>query len=120
MRPALVVYGTPRFVHKPTGRGSTPESKSDLQEWRNFARALARRYSPNGDYFDACPGIDRLPVKTWIIWNEQNTKNNWLPKADPRAYGKLVKAFDQGISKVDPKARIVSAACTGIPATRSR
>jgi hypothetical protein len=116
MRPALVVYGTPKFVHKPTGKGLYgPESKADLSAWRKFAEALARRYSPNGDFFDATPGIDRLPVKTWVAWNEQNSKNNWVPKPDPRAYGKLVKAFDQGISKVDPKARIALGGMYGFP-----
>ncbi len=116
MRPALVVYGTPKFVHKPTGKGLYgPESKADLSAWRKFAEALARRYSPNGDFFDATPGIDRLPVKTWVAWNEQNSKNNWVPKADPRAYGRLVKSFDKGISKVDPKAKIALGGMYGYP-----
>ncbi len=117
MRPALVVYGTPRFVHRQTGKGLYgPESKADLKAWRKFAEAAARRYSPNGDFFDATPGIDRLPVKDWIAWNEQNSKNNWVPKADPRGYGKLVKAFDKGISKVDPKAKIALGGMYGYPA----
>jgi hypothetical protein len=116
MRPALVVYGTPGFVHRATGKGLYgPESKSDLKAWRKFSEAVARRYSRNGDFFDAHPEIDRLPVKVWIAWNEQNSKNNWVPKPDPRAYGKLVKAFDQGISKVDPKARIALGGMYGFP-----
>jgi hypothetical protein len=116
MRPALVVYGTPNFVHKSTRKGLYgPKSKADLKAWRKFSEALARRYSPNGDFFDAVPEIDNLPVKNWIAWNEQNSKNNWAPKPDPRAYGKLVKAFDDGISKVDPKARIVLGGMYGFP-----
>lgn len=116
MRPALIVYGTPRFVHKNTRKGlHGPESKADLREWREFAEALARRYSPNGDYFDAVPEIDNLPVETWVAWNEENSKNNWAPRPDPRAYGRLVKAFDQGISAVDPEARIVLGGMYGYP-----
>ena len=116
MRPALVIFGTPRFVHKQSPKGlHPPTSKSDLREWRDFTRALAARYSPNGDYFDDTPGIDNLPVKTWIMWNEQNNKSNWLPKADPRDYAKLVKSGDQGISKVDPHARIVLGGMYGYP-----
>ncbi len=98
------------------GRGSTaPRARRDLKAWRKFSEALARRYSPNGDFFDAVPEIDNLPVKNWIAWNEQNSKNNWAPKPDPRAYGKLVKAFDEGISKVDPKAQIVLGGMYGFP-----
>jgi hypothetical protein len=116
MRPALVVYGTPRFVHKDTGKGLYgPEGKADLKAWRKFSEALARRYSPNGDFFDAVPGIDDLPVKTWIAWNEQNSKNNWVPKPDPKAYAKLVASFDEGISKVDPNAKIVLGGMYGFP-----
>lgn len=108
MRPTLIVYGTPRFVHKPSEKGlHGPEKKSDLKSWREFSEALARRYSPNGDYFDAVPEIDHLPVRSYIAWNEENSKNNWLPRPDPRAYGRLVKSFDRGISKVYPEARIV-------------
>ncbi|MFN8114367.1 MAG: hypothetical protein U0R51_14355 [Solirubrobacterales bacterium] len=116
MRPTLVVYGTPRFVHKDTGKGLYgPEDKADLKAWRKFSEALARRYSPNGDYFDAVPEIDNLPVKTWIAWNEQNSKNNWAPKPDPKAYANLVESFDKGISKVDPKAKIVLGGMYGFP-----
>jgi hypothetical protein len=116
MRPALVVYGTPRFVHKNTRKGLYgPKRKADLREWRDFAEALARRYSPNGDFFAANPEIDDLPVKTWIAWNEQNSKNNWVPRPDPRAYGRLVKTFDKGISKVDPKANIALGGMYGFP-----
>jgi hypothetical protein len=116
MRPALVVYGTPGFVHRQTGKGLYgPESKSDLKAWRKFSEAVARRYSRNGDYFDSVPEVDRLPVKVWIAWNEQNSKNNWVPRADPRGYGKLVKSFDKGISKVDPKAKIALGGMYGYP-----
>jgi hypothetical protein len=116
MRPSLIVYGTPRFVHKSTRKGlHGPEGKADLKEWREFAEALARRYSTNGDYFDDRPQIENLPVKTWVAWNEENSKNNWLPRPDPRAYGRLVKAFDRGVSKVDPKARIVLGGMYGFP-----
>ena len=116
MRPTLVVYGTPKFVHKDTTKGLYgPKSKQDLKAWRKFSEAIARRYSPNGDYFDAVPEIDHLPVKTYIAWNEQNSKNNWVPKPDPKGYARLVENFDKGISKVDPKAEIVLGGMYGYP-----
>jgi len=116
MRPALVVYGTPRFVHKRSAKGlHGPQSRADLKQWRRFAEALARRYSPEGDFFDSLPAGADLPVKKWIAWNEENSKSNWLPRPDPRAYGRLVRAFDQGISKVDPGATIALGGMYGYP-----
>ena len=116
MRPVPVVYGTPGFVHKPSSKGMYgPTSKSDLNEWQQFCKALAERYSPEGYYFDVFPEIDHLPVKNWIMWNEQNSKNNWLPKADPGEYAKLIKNADAGLSKVDPKANIVLGGMYGYP-----
>lgn len=116
IRPTLVVYGTPRFVHRSTARGlHGPTGKADLKAWRRFSEAVARRYGRNGDFFAAHPEIDDLPVKTWIAWNEENSRSNWLPKPDPRAYARLVKEFDRGISKVDPKARIVLGGMYGYP-----
>ncbi len=116
MRPVPVVYGTPRFIHKSLSKGLyPPKGKADLNEWRNFMKALAERYSPKGYFFDVFPEIDDLPVKTWMLWNEQNSKNNWLPKANPRAYAKVVKKGDQGISKVDPKAKVVLGGMYGYP-----
>lgn len=116
MRPTVVVFGTPRFVHRPSSKGLyPPKGKSDLREWRQFTAALAARYGPDGEFFDATPGVAKLPVKRWILWNEQNAKSNWLPKASPRGYAKLVESGDRGISKVDPKARIVLGGMYGYP-----
>jgi hypothetical protein len=116
MRPVLVVFGTPGFVHKSTAKGlHGPESKADLKAWRKFSEALAERYGRDGDFFAAHPEIDDLPVETWIGWNEQNSKSNWLPKPDPRAYARLIKAFDEGISKVDPEAEISLGGMYGSP-----
>jgi len=116
MRAVPVVYGTPRFIHKSSSKGLYgPTSKSDLKEWQQFCEALAKRYSPQGYYFNVFPEIDRLPVKNWIVWNEQNSKNNWLPKADPSEYAKAVVKADKGFSSVDPKAGIVLGGMYGFP-----
>jgi hypothetical protein len=116
MSPVFVVFGTPRFVHKSTSRGlHGPTSKSDLKQWKRFTKALAERYSPGGGFFDSHPDLDAFPVRTWILWNEQNSKNNWLPRTDPRAYGKLVIRGEEGISSVDPGAEIVLGGMFGYP-----
>ena len=53
----------------------------DLSEWQDFTEALAARYGPGGTFFDSNPGVDDLPIKTWIIWNEQNVAVQLAPEA---------------------------------------
>ena len=116
MRPIVVVYGTPRFVHKPSSKGLYgPTSKSELNAWERFTKALAERYGPGGTYFEVHTELDNLPVKKWVMWNEQNSRNNWLPKADPGEYAKLVKSGARGITKVDQKADIILGGMYGYP-----
>ena len=116
LRPVPVVFGTPSFVHPPVSQNLyPPTSKEDLAEWQDFTRALAARYGPGGDFFDANPDVEQLPIKTWIIWNEQNVEFNWRPKPSPVQYAKLIKQADLGISAVDPKAKLVLGGMFGYP-----
>lgn len=119
MRPVILVYGTPHFVHDlpPNGvRGIYPPTRrADLDQWRDFTAALARRYGKNGrfDSDPADPGY--RPVRTWVIWNEQNTVAYWLPRPDPTQYAQVLKFANAGITRVDPSARIVVGGMFGYP-----
>ncbi len=116
MTPVVGVSGSPAFVHAPSDKGGyAPTTKADLDEWRDFNAALAARYGPGGDFYDAHPELADRPVRTWVMWNEQNSRNNWLPKADPRAYAKLLKSGQQGITSADPNAEIVLGGMYGYP-----
>jgi hypothetical protein len=107
MSPALVVYGTPRFIHKSADGFYPPTgSADDREEWQDFLKAAVKRYGPDGDFWDENPGLDAKPVHQWIIWNEQNAKAFWSPGPDPKDYATLVKISDKAISDVDGKARI--------------
>ena len=121
MTPVVNVSGMPGFVHAPANGHYAPRSEADLSEWEDFNRALAKRYGPNGDFYDVHPQLADRPVHTWIMWNEQNSKNNWLPKADPRGYASSLTRGQKGITSFRPRLpRSCSAACTVTRATRSR
>ncbi len=116
MRPVPVVFGTPSFVHEFTPQNLyPPTSREDLGEWQDFTEALVVRYGPGGTFFEENPEIEELPVKDWIIWNEQNVEWNWRPKPDPREYAKVVERADAGISAVDPDAKLVLGGMFGYP-----
>lgn len=107
MSPAVVVYGTPRFIHKSSSGFFPPTgSADDRGEWQDFLEAAVKRYGPDGDFWSENPALDARPVHRWIIWNEQNSRNFWRPKPDPKDYATLVKISDRAISGVDPSAKI--------------
>lgn len=115
MHPTVVVYGTPRFVHKSDGFYPPTSSRADLREWRDFLAAAARRYGPGGQFFAENPGLPEYPIRQWIVWNEQNSRAFWRPQPDPKDYAKLLKASDSALSSVDPKAKIVLGGMYGYP-----
>lgn len=116
LRPAPLLYGTPRFVRRsPDGFFPPTSSAENRQEWKDFLAAATRRYGPDGDFWAENPGLQAAPVRQWIIWNEQNARAFWRPKPNPSDYATLVKISDQAISEVDPDADIVLGGMFGYP-----
>jgi hypothetical protein len=110
------VYGTPRFISRSPSKVVPPTgSAEDLQLWSDFVAAATRRYGPGGNFWDQYPYTPMIPVRKWIIWNEQNARPFWFPRADPQDYAKLVKASDDAIESVDPDARIALGGMYGYP-----
>lgn len=116
MTPSVIVYGTPRFVSKsPDGFFPPTDSKRNLNEWRDFLKAAARRYGTDGTFWRDNPTLPKASVRQWIVWNEQNARAFWRPRPDPRDYAKLVEASDRALSAVDHKAQIVLGGMFGYP-----
>lgn len=116
MKPSLVIYGTPRFVRKsPSGFFPPTNSKENLRSWREFVTAAVKRYGPDGDFWNANPGLTESPVRQWLIWNEQNARAFWRPRPNPRDYAKLVKVADGAIGAIDPRAEVVLGGMYGYP-----
>ncbi len=116
IRPAPLLFGTPHFIDRSGTRLIPPTgSKEERQLWQRFLVAAARRYGPDGQFWVENPAVPMMPVREWIIWNEQNARPYWRPRPDPRDYGSLVKISDLAISAVDPEARIVLGGIYGYP-----
>lgn len=119
MQPVPVLFGTPRFVHKAQGKIYPPTSSEDLKQWHRFVAAAARRYGPGGEFWAQNPLVRRIPIRSWIIWNEQNAKPYWNPRPDPRQYARLVEVSDDALAGVDPGARIILGGIFGYPQASS-
>ncbi len=115
LQPAPFLYGSPRFISKSPSKIIPPTSAEDLDLWSKFVAAATQRYGLAGDFFVDNPYTPLLPVRQWIIWNEQNARPFWFPRADPRAYAKLVKISDRAISSVDDSARVSLGGMFGYP-----
>lgn len=120
MTPKPVLFGTPRFITKKDGKIVPPTRGKNLRAWGEFAGAAADRYGRGGRFWKDNPSLKVKPVSDWIVWNEMNAKNFWPPKANPRAYAKLLVKADRSISKADRKAKIVLGGMYGYPNDRKR
>jgi polysaccharide biosynthesis protein PslG len=82
-----------------------------------FAAVLAKRYGPNGSFWQAHPELPYFPIRSWQIWNEPNLPVYWADGPNPAAYAALLRASADAIHGVDPGADIVTA---GLPYSADR
>jgi hypothetical protein len=114
------VYGTPRWLGRPT---SLPVSSGrQRREWSAFLRAAAERYGPAGEFWlEHAPGtndaVPKTPIRTWQIWNEPNFFYFARP-ASPGRYGRLLKLSDRALRQGDGGAKTISAGLFGNPRPR--
>jgi hypothetical protein len=84
-----------------------PSSNGTRTAYARFAKAAVERYGPNGSFWDANPDLPYLPVRSWQIWNEQNSPFFFKPQPDPKAYASLLEAGSSEIKAADPHAEVV-------------
>jgi hypothetical protein len=84
-----------------------PSGKAALAAWREFVGATVARYGRKGSFWSEHPRVPRRPIEVWQIWNEQNSRSFFAPKAKPRAYAKLLRAASRAIKGRDRRAKIV-------------
>jgi len=108
-----ILFNPPRFRSRAPAnpvRGTYPPRRpADMGE---FGAVLARRYGPRGTFWEEHPGLPRLPVRSWQIWNEPNLHVYWPTGPDAGEYVTLLRATGRGIRRVNPGAEIVTA---GLP-----
>jgi hypothetical protein len=93
------IVGSPSWV--PHGSQDPPDA------WSEFVAAVVARYGGSGTFWSENPGIPRVPVKAWQIWNEQNSRAFYFSKPSPRSYASLLRAASTAIHSQDPQADVV-------------
>src|SRR5579884_2979360 len=99
-----ILLGTPSWAQVHPGRtGSPPRDPADFAA---YARAVVRRYGPDGSFWSRHPGVPRMPVRTWQIWNEPNHLVYWSDQPFAPGYVRLARAARDAIKGVDPGATV--------------
>jgi hypothetical protein len=76
-----------------------------------YLTALIGRYGPHGSFWRENPGIPKMPIRSWQIWNEPNLAYYWKqPFAS--SYVSFLKVAHAAVKKADPGARVVLGALT--------
>jgi polysaccharide biosynthesis protein PslG len=77
-----------------------------------FAQALVKRYGPKGTLWAERPGLRKLPMRSWQIWNEPSLRQYWCGRPNARQYVAMLRTVGKAIKKADRGAHVVTA---GIP-----
>ena len=104
-----VMYA-PGWDAKHNHSGGLPIPSSSAP-YAGFLSALVYRYGPNGSFWKANPGIRRVPIRRWQIWNEPNLAYYW-PQPFASSYVTVLRAAHAAIKQADPGAQVVLGALT--------
>jgi hypothetical protein len=122
IEPYLFLYGTPQWAARQDGhrcRGGAcavfaPRSHETRTAFARFAGAAADRYGPGGDFWAPseytpapCGCSEPRPLRTWQLWNEQNSPKYFAPSVNVRRYASLLRSSSDAIRAADPQAEIV-------------
>jgi hypothetical protein len=81
--------------------------------YAQYLTALIGRYGPHGSFWTANPGIPKVPIRAWQIWNEPNIAYYWK-QPFAASYVSLLRAAHNAIKAADPGARVVLGALTNL------
>lgn len=119
MQPLPILFGTPEFVTKREGILVPPtRSKKFRQEWQRFAATAIARYGPGGALWtnSLFGGPDgSFAPDEWIVWNEQNARAFWHPKASPSEYAKLLKITRRAVRSQNEDIKLIVGGMYGFP-----
>jgi polysaccharide biosynthesis protein PslG len=87
--------------------GSDHSAPTSAADFAAYAAAVAARYGPGGSFWSAHSDLNALPVDTFEIWNEPDSRNFWAPVPDPARYADLYTQSRNAILAVDASARVI-------------
>ena len=74
-----------------------------------FMRALVGRYGSKGSFWAENPGLPRMTIFSWQIWNEPDLELYWSRQPFARHYVRVLRAAHRALNDADPRSRTVLA-----------
>jgi GH35 family endo-1,4-beta-xylanase len=103
--------GIPTWISPNYSLGVT--GAQQISEYAQFVRQVVARYGSNGTFWLANPGLPRVPIEMYDIWNEPYTPSFWGPSPDPATYAQMFKAAVLAGRTADPQAKFLLEANPG-------
>jgi hypothetical protein len=91
-----------------TREGAVPSPET----YAAFAAEAVRRYGPSGSFWAANPGLPKMAIRSWQVWNEPDIERYWVGRPWPATYVRLLDAAHAAIKRADPRAQVVAAGLT--------
>ena len=91
------------------GAAATPKGTAS---YTAYLQALVGRYGPSGSLWSEQPGLPRMAIRDWQIWNEPNLTRYWSTQPFAKSYVRLLKASRRALRAADPGSRTILA---GLP-----
>jgi polysaccharide biosynthesis protein PslG len=107
------VWGTPEWA-APQVVDLPVRSAWQRWGWSKLLREAARRYGPDGYFWEDNPDLPFLPIRRWEIWNEQNIVT-FADPVDPVAFARLIRISGRVLHRVDPGAKVIVGGFFGRP-----
>jgi hypothetical protein len=82
--------------------------------WQKFLREAARRYGPEGEFWEDHRKLDYLPITHWEIWNEENIVS-FAEAPDPAEFAKLIRISGAALHGTDPESKVIIGGLFGRP-----
>jgi polysaccharide biosynthesis protein PslG len=105
-----VVQTTPGWAAERPGDGTSPPR--DPETFGRFLTALVGRYGPHGSLWAERPGLPRVPIRDWQVWNEPNITRYWSEQPFAPSYVRLLRVAHRALHAADRGATVVLA---GLP-----
>jgi hypothetical protein len=107
------VWGSPEWV-APQLIDLPVRSSWQRWAWTKLLREAARRYGPNGSFWDDNPELPFLPIRRWEIWNEENIVT-FADRPEPASFAKLIRISGRVLHRVDRGAKVIVGGLFGRP-----
>jgi hypothetical protein len=82
--------------------------------WQKFLREAARRYGPEGEFWEDHTKLDYLPITHWEIWNEENIVS-FAAAPEPAEYAKLIRISGAALHGASPESKVLIGGLFGRP-----